>query len=56
MHNLKLETVYYQSFPYTTTGALFRKSMLLDRDFLNNAPGFYTENSGSNLTLKVLNF
>ena len=29
---------YYQSFPYTTPGVLFRKSMLVDRDFLNSAP------------------
>ena len=28
-------------------GALFRKSMFLDRDFLNSAPGLYTENSGN---------
>ena len=34
-----------QSFPYTTPGALFRKSMLLGRDFLNSALGLYTENS-----------
>ena len=26
-------------------GELFRKSMLLDRDFLNSAPGLYMENS-----------
>ena len=39
-------TCQYQSFPYTTIGALFRKSTLLDRDFLNSAPGLYTENSG----------
>ena len=32
--------------PYTTPGALFRKSMLLYRDFLNSAPGLCTENSG----------
>ena len=24
-----------------------QKSMLLDRDFLNSAPGLYTDNSGS---------
>ena len=35
----------YQSFPYTIPGALFTKSMLLDTDFLNSAPGLYTENS-----------
>ena len=35
----------YRSFLYTTPGALFRKSMLLDRDFLNSAPGLYKENS-----------
>ena len=37
----------YWTFPYTTPGALFRKSMLLDGDFLNSAPGLYTENSGT---------
>ena len=37
----------YRSFPYITPGALFRKSMLLDRDFLNSAPGLYTENSST---------
>ena len=37
---------YIPEFPYTTPGALFRKSMLLDWDFLNSAPGLYMENSG----------
>ena len=37
----------YQSYPYTTPGALFRKSMLLDRDFLNSAPRLYKENSSN---------
>ena len=45
--NYYLQTKHYQSFPYTTPGALFRKSMSLDTDFLNNAPGLYMENSGS---------
>ena len=38
----------YQSFPYTTLGALFEKSMLLDRDFLNSALGLCAENSSNN--------
>ena len=48
----------YRSFPYTTPGALFRKSVLLDRDFLNSAPGMYTENSGTpiNFLVELLNF
>ena len=33
--------------PYTTPGELYRKSMLLDRDFLNSASGLCTENSGN---------
>ena len=33
---------WYRNFPYTTPGALFRKSMLLDRDFLNSALGLCT--------------
>ena len=37
----------YQSFPYTAPGALFKKSMLLDRDFLNSGPGLCTETSGN---------
>ena len=37
----------YQSFPYTTPGALFRKLMLLDTDFLNSDPGLHTENFGN---------
>ena len=36
---------YCRSFPYTTPGALFRKSTLLDRDFLNSALGLYTKNT-----------
>ena len=42
----------YQSFPYTTPGALFRKLMLLDRDFLNSALRLYTENFGINFQLQ----
>ena len=38
-------------FPYTTLGALFRKSMLIDRDFLNSAPWLYMENSDTELSL-----
>ena len=33
------------SFPYITPGALFRKTMLLDRDFLISVPGLCTESS-----------
>ena len=41
---------YYQRFPYTTPRTLFRKSLSLDTDFLNSAPGLYTENSGTHYT------
>ena len=34
-------------FSVCNPGALFRNSMLLDRDFLNSAPGLYTENSST---------
>ena len=41
--------VQYWSFLYTTQGALFKKSMLLDRNFLNSAPGLYKDNSDTYL-------
>ena len=35
----KLLLIKYQSFPYTTPGALLQKSMLFKRDFMNSASG-----------------
>ena len=48
---LKTSILQCLSFPNTTPGALFRKSRLLDRDFLNNAPGLDTENSGIGIAI-----
>ena len=41
----------FPEFSVCNPGVLFRKSMLLNRDFLNSAPGLSTENSSSEQVL-----
>ena len=38
---------WYRSFLHVTHGALFRKAMLLDRDFLNSAMGLFMKTPSS---------